>query len=189
MESIIKDSITTFLEQNQITSHSQHGFTKGRSCLTNLLESLEQWTQALDNGYGVDILYLDYRKAFDSVPHQWLIHKLSTLGCQGKLLLWVESFLHSRTMRVGVRGSYTSWFDMLSGVPQGSVLGPILFLLYVNELPSWILSSINMFADDTKVWRVIETDLDCSALQMDIDVLLKWSDQWLLRLNPQKCKL
>ena len=87
-------------------------------------------------------------------------------------------------MRVGVRGSYNSWFDMLSGVPQGSVLGPILFLLYVNELPS-----INMFADDTKVWRVIETDLDCSALQMDIDVLLKWSDQWLLRLNPQKCKL
>jgi len=70
MESIIKDSITTFLEQNQITSHSQHGFTEGRSCLTNLLESLEQWTQALDNGYGVDILYLDYRKAFDSVPHQ-----------------------------------------------------------------------------------------------------------------------
>jgi len=188
MESIIKDSITTFLEQNQITSHSQHGFTKGRSCLTNLLESLEQWTQALDNGYGVDILYLDYRKAFDNVPHQRLIHKLSTLGCQGKLLLRVESFLHNRTMRVGVRGSYSSWFDMLSGVPQGSVLGPILFLLYVNEIPSWILSSINMFADDTKVWRVIETDPDCTALKMDINVLLKWSDQWLLhfkRLDPE----
>jgi len=92
-------------------------------------------------------------------------------------------------MRVGVRGSYSSWFDMLSGVPQGSVLGPILFLLYVNKLPSWILSSIEMFADDTKVWRVIETDLDCAALQLDIDALLKWSDQWLLRFNPQKCKV
>jgi len=90
---------------------------------------------------------------------------------------------------VGVRGSYSLWFDMLSGVPQGSVLGPILFLLYVNELPSWILSSINMFADDSKVWRVIETDLDCTALQMDMDVLLNWSDQWLLRFNPQKCKV
>jgi len=111
MESIIKDSITIFLEQNQIISHSQHGYTKDRSCLTNLLESVEQWTQVLDNGYGVDILYLDYRKAFDSVPHQRLIHKLSTLGCQGKLLLWVESFLHNRTMRVGVRASYSSWFD------------------------------------------------------------------------------
>ena len=74
-------------------------------------------------------------------------------------------------------------FDMLSGVPQGSVFGPNLFLLYVNELPSWIQSSINMFADDTKVWRVIETDLDYTTLQMDIDVLLKWSDQWLLRFN------
>ena len=74
-------------------------------------------------------------------------------------------------------------FDMLSGVPQGSIFGPNLFLLYVNELPSWIQSSINMFADDTKVWRVIETDLDYTALQMDIDVLLKWSDQWLLRFN------
>jgi len=115
--------------------------------------------------YGVDILYFDYRKAFDSVPHQRLIHKLSTLGCQGK---WVESFVYNRTVRVGVRGSYSSWFDMLSGVPQGSVLDPILFLLYVNKLPSWILSSIKMFADDTKVWRVIETDLDCAALQMDI---------------------
>ena len=154
MESIIKDSITTFLEQNQIISHSQNGFTKGRSCLTNLLESLKQWTQVLDNGYGVNILYLDYRKAFGSVLHQRLIH--NTVGCQGKLLLWVESFLRNRTMRVGVRGSYSSWFDMLSRVPQGSVLGPILFLLYVNELPSWILSSINMFADDTKVWRVLE---------------------------------
>jgi len=115
MESIIKDSITTFLEQNHVISYSQHGFTKGRSCLTNLLESLEQWTHALDNGYGVDILYLDYRKTFDSVPHQRLIHKLSTLGCQGKLLLWVESFLYNRTMRVGVRGSYgkgvrLSWY-------------------------------------------------------------------------------
>jgi len=90
----------------------------------------------------------------------------------------MESFLYNRTMCVGVRGSYSSWFDMLNGVPQGSVLGPILFLLqYVNKLPSWILSSIKMFADDTKVWRVIETDLDCAALQMDIDVLLKWSDQ------------
>jgi len=80
-------------------------------------------------------------------------------------------------MRVGIRGSNTSWFDMLSGVPHGSVLGPILFLLYVNKLPSWILSSIKMFADDTKVWSVIESDLDCDVLQMDIDALLKWSDQ------------
>jgi len=101
----------------------------------------------------------------------------------------VVTFLYNKTLRVGIRGSYSSWFDMLSGVPQGSVLGPILFLLYINKLPSWILSSIRMFADDTKVWRVIETDLDCAALQMDRDVLLKWSDQWLLRFTLQKRKV
>jgi len=189
MESIIKDNMISVLERNQTISRCQHGFMKGRSCLTNLLESLEQWTHALDQGYGVDVLYLDYRKAFDSVPHKRLLYKLSTLGFHRKLLAWIESFLSDRVMRVGVRGSFSTWFTMLSGVPQGSVLGPILFLLFVNDLPHWIKNSIRMFADDTKVWKVIESDADCAVLQNDIDALLRWSEQWLLQFNPEKCKV
>ena len=99
---------------------------------------MESWTQALDNGYGLDVVYLDYRKAFDSVPHQRLLEKLNEFGIKGKLRAWLEDFLMSRTMTVGVRGALSQLQAVLSGVPQGSVIGPRLFLLFVNELPNWI---------------------------------------------------
>ena len=103
MEAMIKDELLSYLEVNKIITDAQHGFMHGRSCLTNLLESLESWTKALDEGYGLDIIYLDYRKAFDSVPHLRLMQKLKSYGITGDLLGWIESFLTSRTMRVGVR--------------------------------------------------------------------------------------
>ena len=189
MESLIKDKLVSFLEDNDVITQSQHGFMAGRSCLTNLLESLESWTKALDEGYGIDIIYLDYRKAFDSVPKRRLLERLRSHGISGKLLDWIESFLTGRTMRVGVRGTYSGWLDVISGVPQGSVLGPLLFLLFVNELPSWIVTNMKMFADDTKLWNKVNSVADGQKLQGDLDRLMDWSDKWLLKFNAAKCKV
>ena len=162
---------------------------KHRSCLTNLLECFESWTQALDEGFEVGVIYLDYRKAFDSVPVFRLMEKLKTYGLKGKVVQWIKSFLTPRTMKVLMQGSFSELIEVLSGVPQGSVLGPLLFLLFVNDLPDWIVSSMIMFADDTKLWRTIKTAEDGKILQRDLDALTNWSTKYLLRFNPRKSKL
>ena len=189
LESIIKEQMTKYLDSNSIITECQHGFVAGRSCLTNLLEVFEDWTQCLDEGYGIDVIYLDYRKAFDTVPHQRLIHKLQLLGFEGKLLTWLQSFLANRLMRVVVNGHFSAWLEVMSGVPQGSVLGPLLFLIFVNDLPDWIKTNICMFADDTKIWTRITSIKDSADLQKDLDSLSIWSANWQLRFNPDKCKV
>jgi ribonuclease P/MRP protein subunit RPP40 len=189
METLVKEKVLEHLERQKVVCDRQHGFTRGRSCLTNLLEAFNEWTQALDEGYGLDVVYLDYRKAFDTVPHKRLIDKIRKYGVTGKLLRWIEDFLSGRKTRVKVNGSYSEWFEVLSGVPQGSVLGPLLFLLFVNDIPDWIKSSIRMFADDTKIWKVIKDDKDKETLQSDLDNLMKWSAKWLLKFNQDKCKV
>jgi len=177
MESIIRDDTVSFLESSKKLNRYQHGFTRKRSCLTNLLESLEVWTQALDEGYGVDVIFLDYRKAFDSVPHKRLREKLRTFGLNEKLVAWTAEFLKDRKMRVRVNGSFSNWAEVFSGVPQGSVLGPLLFLLFVNDLPNVIKSHIRMFADDTKIWRTIKDDTDSIWLQQDLDNMESWCQE------------
>jgi len=189
MESIIKDRIVRFLESSEFFSRYQHGFVKGRSCLTNLLETFEAWTKALDDGYDVHIVYLDYRKAFDTVPHSRLLDKLKAIGIDDTMLACIKDFLLSRRMRVCVRKSVSGWVLVVSGVPQVSVSGPLLFLVYVNDLPKWIVNSIRMFADDTNIWTVITTDQDIISLQSDLNKLADWSDEWLLRFNIDKCKV
>jgi len=149
----------------------------------------EEWTSSIDEGYGLDVIYLDYRKAFDTVPHERLIQKLKSIGFGGKLLNWIRAFLGGRIMRVGINGSFSSWTAILSGVPQGSVLGPLLFLLFINDLPEWIKTNIRMFADDTKIWTRISHMNDPESLQHDLDSLSSWSDRWLLRFNPDKYKV
>ena len=153
--------------------------------MTNLLECFESWTQALDEGVEVDVVYLDYRKAFDSVVVFRLMEKLKTYGLKGKVVQWIEL----RRPKVLMKGSFSELIDVLSGVPQGAVLGPLLFLLFVNNLPDWIVSSMIMFADDTKLWRTIKTTEDSKILQRDLDAPMNWSTKYLLRFNPQKSKL
>jgi len=149
---------------------------------------MKQWTQALDEGYGVDVIFLDYQKAFDSVPHKRL-RELKTFGLNEKLVAWIAEFLKDRKMRARVNGSFSNWAEVFRGVPQGSVLGPLLFLLFVNDLPSVINSHIRMFADDAKIWRTIKDDTDSIRLQQDLDNMESWCQEWLLKLNPSKCKV
>ena len=189
MESVIKEEVVKVLDEQQRLTKHQHGFIKGKSCLTNLLETLEAWTRLIEEGYGVDVIFLDYKKAFDTVPHRRLLEKLKNYGFRGKLGKWTESFLLDRLMRVAVQGECSSWVKVRSGVPQGSGLGPLLFLLFVNDLPDRIKNSIKMFADDTKVWTAIKEAADSEGLQQDLDKLREWTNEWQLQLNLEKCKV
>ena len=188
-EKIIRDRMTEFLMENRLFSNCQHGFRVGRSCLTNQLDALEDWTSYVDNHEPFDVVFLDFRKAFDSVPHERLLHKLHQYGIRGKLLGWIEAFLTGRQQRVVVNGVRSEWVEVVSGVPQGSVLGPILFILYVNDLPQSIGSVCSIFADDTKVYRTVGGEVDRRGLQDDLDKLGSWSDEWMIHFNEEKCKV
>ena len=157
LERLIKDH---FLVKNKLINPSQHGFLKARSCLTNMLCFLEDVTKWLDEGSPVDIIYLDLKKAFDKVPHQRLLLKLKAHGIGNGMINWIEKWLIGRRQRVVVDGEVSNWKAVLSGVPQGSVLGPILFLIYINDLDDDITSKVLKFADDTKVFRKIKSDAD-----------------------------
>jgi len=145
---------------------------KGRSTLTNLLETLESWTNLLEEGFGIDVVYLDYRKAFDTVPHKRLLEKIRGLALGNVISTWIGDFLQGGKTKVCVRGSYSVWIDVISGVPQGSVLGPLLFLIFVQDLPDWVKNSLKMFADDTKIWTMIASQDDADSLQHDLDRLV-----------------
>ena len=142
----------THMTENDLLSPKQHGFIQGRSCVTQLLAVLDSWTLALDEGGNIDTIYLDFAKAFDTVPHQRLLTKLRGYGIEGRILTWIEAFLTDRRQRVVVNDSRSSWADVTSGIPQGSVLGPMLFIIYINDMPTSVLSSIYLFADDAKVY-------------------------------------
>ena len=175
--------------KRHIPGSTQHGFIQGRSCVTQLLAVLDSWTLALDEGGNIDTIYLDFAKAFDTVPHQRLLMKLRGYGIEGRILTWIEAFLTDRRQRVVVNDSRSSWADVTSGIPQGSVLGPMLFIIYINDMPTSVLSSIYLFADDAKVYRNISSNDDPPTLQHDLQQLEKWSERWQLRFNSNKCKV
>jgi hypothetical protein len=168
----------------------QHGFIKGRSTATQLLQVFHEVSAILDNAGQIDMVYLDFSKAFDSVSHTLLLHKLQNFGIHGKLHAWTRAYLSSRLQRVTVEGHNSDWLPVISGVPQGSILGPMLFLLYINDMPNVASScAVALFADDSKVYKRINSVEDCMLLQKDLDSLVQWSETWELRFHPSKCQV
>ena len=188
MEKIARDRITKHLNRNQLLTDCQHGFIKGRSCATQLLAMLDKCTEILDQGGNIDAIYLDFSKCFDSIPHERLLLKLKKYGIQGKLWDWIADFLRGRKQQVSVNSYLSTLVSVLSGIPQGSVLGPILFIIFVNEMPDIVHLHILMFAGDTKVFKDTRNATDSSCLQDDINALQEWANQWQLRFNTDKCK-
>ena len=188
LERLIKDHLVDFLVKNKLINPSQHGFLKARSCLTNMLCFLEDVTKWVDEGSPVDIIYLDFKKAFDKVPHQRLLLKLKAHSIGNGMINWIEKWLIDRRQRVVVDGEVSNWKSVLSGVPQGSVLGPILILIYINDLDDDITSKVLKFADDTKVFKEIKSDANRQHLQDDLNKLIEWSEKWQMLFNFGKCK-
>ena len=177
MEKLIRDGILDHMKANGYLSKQQYGFIQGRSTTLQLLTVLEKWTKAVDEGHEIDCIYLDFMKAFDKVPHGRLLSKMKSYNIDLATQAWVTAFLRNRRQRVVVNGEKSAWTNVISGIPQGTVLGPILFVLYINDLPENVKSDLFMFADDTKVSRVIKGPNDKEELQQDIYNLQKWSEK------------
>ncbi len=186
LEKLVRKAMTHI---KNLVADEQHGFTDEWSCTSQLISVLDIWSKVLNEGGAIDAIYLDFQKAFDTVPHQRLLIKLKVYGVTGQVHKWIESFLMGRKQRVNVRGSFSAWSKVTSGIPQGSVLGPLLFILYINDLPDTVESLAHIFADDTKLHRHIKSESDCWILQEDLDHLQAWSNKWLLRFNAVKCEV
>ena len=189
LEKLVHRAVITALERQGLLSNYQHGFCARRSTVGLLSEAVHDWALALEQRNSVHSLFLDLAKAFDSVPHYHLLLRLDLLGIRGELLDWFQAFLTCRKQRVIINGQKSDWLPVRSGVPQGSVLGPLLLVLYIDSLHHSVTNStLKVFADDVTVYKVVASASDCQLLQDDLSCLYDWTVAWQVRLNPAKCE-
>ena len=189
-EKCIRDEL--FSHCKELIFDSQHGFLPNKSCVTQLLPFSHDVCLGLNFGGLIDVVYFDFAKAFDSVNHDIILHKLKNqFGLDGLMLKFVKEYLRGRKQRVLVNGKFSSTLDVKSGVPQGSILGPLLFVLFINDIHTQVSENtrITLYADDTKMWRHIVTPHDHEILQRDIDALNNWVILIKMKFHPEKCKI
>jgi hypothetical protein len=189
MEHILVSNIMSHYDEHSILSPYQHGFRSQHSCETQVIGFSQEVHDNLQQGQQTDIIVMDFSKAFDKVDHHKLLLKLQRLGVNPQVILWVGSFLRGRTQQVLVEGKTSDILPVLSGVPQGSVLGPCLFLSYINDLPDSVKSKVRLFADDTIVYLTVKSTKDAQNLQNDLHSLETWESDWSMEFNPDKCEI
>ena len=188
LEHIIHKHTMKFLTHHRLLSERQHGFRGARSCVTQLLQLLHSWYSSLEKGDSVDVVFPDFAKAFDKVSHHHLLYKLQCYGIPGHLFSWFHDYRSDRTQRVIIGGHSSEWMEVSSGVPQRSILGPLLFLLYINDVPLSVSCSTEPFADDSVLYRKIASEGDCVEFQDDLLCAASWCDLWKVTLKSEKCK-
>ena len=191
-EKIIREKISEHLAKNNLITNSQHGFSKGKSCLTNLIEFFDIIMQWYDDDNPIDILYLDFEKAFDKVEHNKLLLKLKTYGFSEQILIWLKHWLIGRKQRTQLNGKRSKWTDVLSGTPQGTVLAATLFIIYIDDIDDILIKFsilVKKIADDTKLGKKINCYNDAFEFQKAIDLLTNWAEKWNMNFNVKKCKI
>ena len=189
MERIIHKHVHNFFLSTNFISPFQSGFSPGDSTTNQLLFLYNSFMRAVDEGKEVRVVFCDISKAFDRVWHRGLIQKLKGAGVAGDLLEWFSNYLKDRKQRVVIAGSNSGWLDITAGVPQGSILGPLLFLVYINDITSNISSNIRLFADDTSLYLIVDLpDTAATLLNDDLSRISEWANTWLVSFNAAKTK-